>query len=984
MTQSREALTIMAESGPTFSKAGALSVPRWAALLIAAVFVVVLVATGITVYSLTGCPSSPSAEPGGGGGGGHPAAPGDAAKDKVDVRLPRSVRPVAYDIRLLPLIKGDFTFTGEVAITINVTETTNNLTLHAHELTVDERSVTLTRQDGVGDNATSTGMPVGRQSKDALRQFYVIHARMPLKPGTYRVRLKFSGVLGDDLQGFYRSSYIEKNTTRWVAVTQFQSTDARRAFPCFDEPGLKARFKLHLARPADMTSVSNMPQSGPSNPVDGVPGYVWDHYQESVPMSTYLVAFAVTDFVSLRSTAPGPTFAVWTRREAIQQARYALDIGPRVLQYFEKYFNIKYPLPKMDMMAMPDFAAGAMENWGLITYREIAMLYQEGVSMTSNRQQVATVVSHELAHQWFGNLVTPSWWSDLWLNEGFASYVEYIGVNAVEPDWLILEQFVVSEVQMVFGLDALQSSHPVSIEVGNPDEINEIFDRISYAKGASIIRMMDHFLTTPVFTTGLTSYLRKRSYSSATQNDLWAALTEQAHRDRKLADDVTVKDIMDTWTLQTGYPVVDVVRDYARGTARLHQKRFVLRDVNATEDPLWWVPITYTTQSSPDFATTRPTHWMGRQQRAVDLPHLGARPDQWVVFNVQETGFYRVNYDVTNWRLLTRALRDPANLAVFATTNRAQMVDDALNLARGGQLDYGVALDLTGYLRHETAYLPWKAALNAFSYIDSMLVDSGHYDKFKAYVMDLLLPLYEEVGTVERPDDPLLRVLTRVSIMCWACNFGYEPCVNTAYDMFTRWRNSSDPDKENPIPANLKPVVYCTALRKGGQAEWDFAWERYLNTNVGSEKDLLLNALGCTRETWILARFLERSMTDSSGIRKQDVARVFSSVAGSIVGQPLAVHYLRDKWDRVLQYIGSSMFMVSNIVRSTFKRINSKYELADLKRFAEDNAKELGTATRQVKQSIEQAEANIEWMEKNYDTIVRWLGNATRNMAAAG
>ncbi|XP_052132442.1 aminopeptidase N, partial [Frankliniella occidentalis] len=548
----------------------------------------------------------------------------------------------------------------------------------------------------------------------------------------------------------------------------------------------------------------------------------------------------------------------------------------------------------------------------------------------------------------------------------------------VEPSWLILDQFVVSEVQMVFGLDALQSSHPVSIEVGNPDEINEIFDRISYAKGASIIRMMDHFLTTRVFTTGLTRYLRARSYSSATQNDLWDALTEQAHRDRALPADVTVRDVMDTWTLQTGYPVVTVTRNYAAGSARLEQRRFVLRGMNATHgtDPLWWVPITFTTQASPDFQTTRPSHWM-RRDRTLALDSIGADANQWVIFNVQETGFYRVNYDKTNWRLLGRALRDPAALRVIAATNRAQLLDDAMNLARGGVLDYETALDVTRYLRYEKEYLPWKAALNALGYIDSMMVDSGHYDKFKTYVMSLLLPLYTDVGMREQPGEPLLRVLTRVSLMSWACNFGHEDCVDTAFDMFSQWRRAADPDKENPIPANLKPVVYCTALRKGGQAEWDFAWERYLRTNVGSEKDLLLNALGCTRETWILGRFLERAMTDSSGIRKQDVPRVFSSVAGSVVGQPLAVQYLRDKWERVLRYIGTSTFMINNLVRSTFKRINGKYELMDLKRFAEDNKRELGTATRQVMQSIEQAEANIEWMDKNFNTIVWWLGNTT-------
>lgn len=238
---------------------------------------------------------------------------------------------------------------------------------------------------------------------------------------------------------------------------------------------------------------------------DGLPDYVLDVYQESVPMSTYLVAFVVSDFVNKTSG----NFAVWATSDAIHGASYALEIGPKILKFLENFFDIDYPLPKMDMIALPDFSAGAMENWGLITFRETTMLYDEGVSGNSNKQRVAIVVAHELAHQWFGNLVTPSWWSDLWLNEGFASYMEYLGVDAVEPSWKSMDQFVVNELQSVFSLDALSSSHQISVKVDNPDEINDIFDRISYGKGATIIRMMDHFLTTPIFKGGLTNYLKE-------------------------------------------------------------------------------------------------------------------------------------------------------------------------------------------------------------------------------------------------------------------------------------------------------------------------------------------------------------------------------------------------------------------------------------------------------------------------------------------
>lgn len=237
-----------------------------------------------------------------------------------------------------------------------------------------------------------------------------------------------------------------------------------------------------------------------------ISNYFWDIYEESVPMSTYLVAFVVCDFVSQTNGI----LTVWTRPDAINSAAYALEVGPKVLNFLENFFGIKYPLPKMDMIAMPDFAAGAMENWGIIIYRETAMLFEENVSASSHKLRVATVVAHELAHQWFGNLVTPNWWTDLWLNEGFASYMEYLGVDGVEPGWKSMDLFVISELQSVFALDALSSSHQISVKVDNPDEINEIFDRISYTKGAAIIRMMDHFLTTNVFKKGLTNYLKDK------------------------------------------------------------------------------------------------------------------------------------------------------------------------------------------------------------------------------------------------------------------------------------------------------------------------------------------------------------------------------------------------------------------------------------------------------------------------------------------
>lgn len=336
-----------------------------------------------------------------------------------------------------------------------------------------------------------------------------------------------------------------------------------------------------------------------------------------------------------------------------------------------------------------------------------------------------------MTHQWFGNLVTPDWWSDLWLNEGFASYIEYLGVDSVEPTWKSTEQFVINEVQNVFSLDALSSSHQISIKVGNPDEINEIFDRISYGKGATIIRMMDHFLTSKVFTGGLTNYLKDRSYQSSEQDDLWQALTEEARRTKIFDDTCSVKEIMDTWTLQTGFPVLKVNRDYGRHQIKFEQERFFL--INSTnsskENPLWWIPITYTSRDRMNFTDTKPTYWLKATKNLTIQETI--HKEDWVIVNMQQTGYYRVNYDVLNWKLISAHLKDKKRYQEIATSNRAQLIDDAMNLARAGYLDYSVALDVTRYMSHERDYIPWKALISSMNYIDSMLRRGPHYEYLK-------------------------------------------------------------------------------------------------------------------------------------------------------------------------------------------------------------------------------------------------------------
>ncbi|XP_047740791.1 aminopeptidase N [Hyalella azteca] len=904
----------------------------------------------------------------------HPEASSSeapTAETKIDVRLPKSIVPLKYVIRLQPLINGNFSIMGSVEITMKVLEPTQNVSLHMADIISKNETIKLK----MSDDPSASPLKITEHKYDADREFYIAMLDQELvKDRKYVLSMNFEGYLNDQLKGFYRSQYTDKSgQKKMIATTQFQPTDARRAFPCFDEPALKAEFEIFIARQTNMSALSNMPRINTSL-IPDQPGWVWDHFNSSVPMSTYLVAFVVSDFSHINSTANKNTlFRVWARQEAIDQAEYAKAIGPDVTTYFEDYFSIPFPLPKQDMIALPDFSAGAMENWGLITYRETALLYDPAVSSASNKQRVAAVVAHELAHQWFGDLVTPSWWTDLWLNEGFASYLENLGVDAVEPTWKMMEQFLVDDLHSVFALDCLESSHPISIPVGHPDEISAIFDKISYNKGASIIRMMNHFLSEPTLRQGLTNYLNHFKYKSAEQDDLWRFLTEQAHQDKNLPQDLTVKDIMDTWTLQMGYPLITVTVK-GDGSAMLSQERFLcVKNENSTDthDYRWWVPISFTSEDAMNFNDTRPSVWMNKTEATKTISSLPTSPDKWVIVNLQQTGYYKVNYDINNWQQIIRQLK--ADHTKIDVSNRAQILDDALDLARCGVLSYDVAMDVLSYLDKETEYVPWKTALNNLGYVKNMLSRTAAYGAFKRYLISLLEPLYKKVGFADNLNDPHLDQLIRVQAVSWMCSRKYKDCVSQAVSLFKRWMEQ--PDNKSIVSPNLKSTVYCAAIAEGGEAEWRFLWSQYLVSNVASEKATFMYALGCSKEVWILSKYLEDAFTAGGDIRKQDVSRVFLSIADNEHGQDFAWNYLRNNWKAINKYFGSGFSTPGRLVEYATSKFNSELMLQEMVRLRDANLDDLKSGKRTVDQSIERTKNNIAWMDAHYEDISKWLNN---------
>ncbi|XP_065352034.1 aminopeptidase N-like [Cloeon dipterum] len=891
-------------------------------------------------------------------------------------RLPGDLRPEHYTLEIKTFLDGENSrFEGRVLIRVKCEKDTSRVVVHSTDLILN------TDQVRVGDKEI-----IGHEF-DTRNEFYIIKLKEELKSGSkYVIEIPFEGNLTTSLKGYYRSSYKDKATgdIKWVATTQFEAIDARRAFPCFDEPAMKAVFQVNMIRRKGFTSISNMTLA---KTVELKDDWFRDEYVESVRMSTYLLAFVVSDFAHLQSNPGNTTFRVWARQDAIEQARYSLEIGPKVLDFFEEYFNVPYPLPKMDMIAVPDFSSGAMENWGLVTYSEKAMLYEEGVSEINDKEEVTRVVAHELAHQWFGNLVTMKWWDDLWLNEGFAVYVQVLGTDHVQPSINYPDSKAVSSLLDIFSKDSLKSSHPVSNNIQHPSEIWQLFDDITFAKGYLVLRMLNYVLGEETFRQGVSRYLKTHQYGNAVQNDLWASFEEQS-RDDSARDssrtetprEATVKEIMDSWTLQTGYPVIHVTRNYEAGTAELTQNRFVtdwLGRSSEDRESLWWVPISYTDPSNAILdMSTKPRFWMNTSNATLKgLP----KKDQWLLLNVNATALYRINYDTENWNLLSTALRTEKNHGGIPTLNRVQIIDDAFNLARAGLLNYNFTLNLLRYLRHEREYLPWQTAFSNLEYISDMTNRGGGYGQFRKFVRALLTPVYnalDEPFKISVAGETIPQMKHRAQVVSWSYSMGVSDCEEKVVALFKTWQQQTeDPDVVNPIPVELRSVVYCNAVASGGEPAWDFLWKRFLGSNVAAEKSKLLSALGCAREMWLLHRYLYMSLNETSGIRKQDIATVFYSVATSSSFFYIAREFLFSRIKDIHSYVSPDFSQIGLLVKHVSHLMSTKNDFEQIKQFVELNSEYLKDVKYAVKEALENVELNVQWHSRYYPTVVEWLSS---------
>ncbi|KAJ1844483.1 hypothetical protein LPJ73_005158, partial [Coemansia sp. RSA 2703] len=608
--------------------------------------------------------------------------------------LPKTVTPVHYDIHLRPDIDSG-KVTGSVCVDAIVNTSTQTVTLHTKTIVIECATV-LAR--------ASTDSLVSRDiTYDSDIETATIRLSAALEPGPVQIIIEFTGVLSDSMYGLYRSKYRDRQgQLASMLVTQFQAKCARMAFPCWDEPAIKAEFTLALTVPSSHTALSNMPVRHTAEDL-GSCGLKTVFFERSPRMSTYLLAIVSgeLDYVEGVSMS-GPLVAKTGKRQPIvcriytapadtEKVQFSLETAVKVLERLVDMFDVAYPLPKLDLVAVPELEAGGMENWGLVLFRTVRLFITKQTSLWI-RQKAVYVIAHELSHQWFGNLVTMAWWDDLWLNEGFATWIGIHITDQMYPEWKRWDQFAIEDRQAALSADSLRSSHPIQVTIKGSADIDQVFDSITYYKGCALIRMLSAHLGIDVFMDGVRHYLRTHQYGTATTKDLWHALES--------ASGEQVSELMHSWTTEVGYPVVTVTDDFESGTMTLQQNRY-LHSGHVSEDEdrvVWWVPLAIISST-----TTKTVHTtLQTRHGSMEIP--GGSAATWVKLNTSNAGLYRVCYSPEALRRLGVAISKGS----LSTVDVVGILNDMVALVISGYLRTSVLLDMIESFKSVGEYVVWQ------------------------------------------------------------------------------------------------------------------------------------------------------------------------------------------------------------------------------------------------------------------------------------
>ncbi|KKR62642.1 hypothetical protein A2643_03785 [Candidatus Nomurabacteria bacterium RIFCSPHIGHO2_01_FULL_39_220] len=863
-------------------------------------------------------------------------------KNPQSVRLLKNVIPIEYDIQLRPDLK-NFTFEGVETINLSVLKPTKILTLHSKELEIETAEV------GLRQGKVFAKISYNKKNETATFVFpKIISAEKNRK---IKLTLVFKGILNDKMRGFYRSKYNVREKEYYMATTQFEATDARRAFPCFDEPAHKAVFNVSLIIPKGKTAISN---TLPVSVLEHEAGYEIVKFSPTPKMSTYLLAFLIGDFEYIESkTKNNIQVRVFTTPGKKHQAEFALDCAVKTLEFYEKYFGIAYPLPVLYMIAIPDFTSGAMENWGAITYRESALLVDEDHSSLGNKQWVVLVIAHEIAHQWFGNLVTMEWWTHLWLNEGFASYIEYLAVDKLFPKWDIWTQFSTNELGTALRLDSLLHTHPIEIPVHHPDEIGEIFDEVSYSKGAAVIRMLADYLGEKDFRDGLRYYLKKHSYKNTETVHLWQAFEKISKK--------PVAKIMHNWISKGGYPVVKA--SMVNNKLNLSQERFFASPISKakTKDrTVWQIPIRNSSkvQFLRNIAQADEPSIAKNQQifMRVGKKLVPRKNFEWLKINFGEAGFYRTAYSPE----LLEKLKLPVEKKLLSARDRLGIIRDLFALAEAGTIPTTDALEFLSAYKNEDNYTVWLEIALGLGRLETLLARENHKGNLNKVILELFSPLFAQLGWNKKEKELHTDTLLRSLVISRLGRSGHKEIITQAKNKFITGK----------IHADIRGAIYTTVGSSGGMKEYQTFIKKYREETLHEEKNRMGGALGDFRDPKILQLACKFAFSES--VRKQDTIGIISSVGTNPLGHDIWLNFVKKNWKTLVTRYGDGGHTLQRLVKAISGSAEEKHLKSFKKFFATHDAP---GAKRAIQQVLERLEGNIAWLKRDGKKIKEFLEN---------
>ena len=780
-------------------------------------------------------------------------------------RLPRHVVPIRYDLRLEP----DLTaarFAGQETITLMIHQATSDIVLNAIEL--DIASAQIEGATGPARQATIT--------LDASLQRCHLTFTELLSPGIWKLAIAFRGTLNDKLRGFYRSTYKDEHgMTHSLAATQFEATDARRAFPCWDEPDFKAVFATTLVVDPTLTAVSNSAISA-ETPAGGKKVV---RFADTMKMSTYLVAFIVGRIEPTEPVMIGKTpLRLWAIPGKGHLARFGQDIAAASVSFFESYYGIPYPGDKLDLLAIPDFASGAMENLGAITYRETALLVDQQSATHGELERVADVVAHENAHMWFGDLVTMSWWNGLWLNEAFATFMEMLAVDAWKPEWKRWDSFGVSRAAAL-SVDGLHSTRPIEYPVQAPKDADAMFDVLTYEKGASVLRMLEQHIGPTVFRDGVRDYLRAHAYGNADTKDLWVSLGKIAKQ--------PVPELMDGWIFQPGYPLITAeLRDGEELVITQQRFTYLPNSLPLTPHPSpasWQIPLQMQVTAGGKADTSRIL--LTEKNTIVPLPH------DWesVLINEEGHGFYRVRYAPA---LLDRILNK--GIDRLAATERFNLINDAWATTVAGFIPLTDYLDLTARFSADRDKNVWAVLLDSFSFLNRIIAVEDR-PALEAFVRGRIGPVIADLGWIPRSGESELTKQLRGELIGAQGKLGNDPAIQQgAAELYRTYRNDA-----TTVDPNIVPSLVAILAHTGDATRYEEFDERFHTATTPQEERRYLFSLAAFQPKALLDRTLTRTI--SGEIRTQDAPFLVSAILGNVYGRELAWAFVKSNWEKMDQ-----------------------------------------------------------------------------------